>query len=94
MKEKGGATLLAVCKGKISEGLNFHDELGRLVIMIGIPFPSLNHPKVKLKKQFMNEEDFKSGDKWYKQEGMRAVNQAIGRVIRHSKDYGAILLLD
>jgi len=25
---------------------------------------------------------------------MRAVNQAIGRVIRHSKDYGMIFFLD
>lgn len=35
-----------------------------------------------------------SGNTWYQQQALRAVNQAIGRVIRHRKDYGAILLCD
>ena len=35
-----------------------------------------------------------SGSDWYKQQASRAVNQAVGRVIRHKHDYGAILLCD
>ena len=35
-----------------------------------------------------------SGDAWYRQSAFRAMNQAVGRCIRHAADYGAILLLD
>lgn len=35
-----------------------------------------------------------SGHQWYNQQASRAVNQAIGRVIRHRQDYGAIFLCD
>lgn len=35
-----------------------------------------------------------SGDAWYVQQAMRAVNQAIGRVIRHKDDFGAVILCE
>jgi len=35
-----------------------------------------------------------AGDAWYVQQAARAVNQAMGRVIRHRRDYGAIILAD
>ena len=35
-----------------------------------------------------------SGKDWYGQQATRAVNQAIGRVIRHVQDYGSIILVD
>ena len=35
-----------------------------------------------------------SGQEWYTQTAIRAVNQAIGRVIRHKMDWGGILLCD
>jgi Fanconi anemia group J protein len=31
--------LLAVCRGKVAEGLDFSDDAARMVIIIGIPFP-------------------------------------------------------
>eukprot|EP01043_Picozoa_sp_COSAG02_P037397 COSAG02_NODE_2802_length_8002_cov_11.765532_2_plen_131_part_00 len=35
-----GALLLAVCRGKVSEGLDFKAEKARAVFVVGIPFPS------------------------------------------------------
>ncbi|KAI8817649.1 helicase C-terminal domain-containing protein [Fimicolochytrium jonesii] len=98
-----GAVFFAVCRGKASEGLDFSDSKGRAVVVCGIPFPSHMDPKVKLKRQYLDEQhaDKKtpqiqtlSGSDWYKQQAARAVNQALGRVIRHKNDYGAILLCD
>ncbi|XP_028155975.1 regulator of telomere elongation helicase 1 homolog [Ostrinia furnacalis] len=94
-----GACFMAVCRGKVSEGLDFADMNGRAVIITGLPFPPLKDPRIILKKKYLEElrvhnKEFLSGDEWYSLEATRAVNQAIGRVIRHKNDYGAILLCD
>ncbi|PJF18139.1 DNA repair helicase (Rad3), partial [Paramicrosporidium saccamoebae] len=92
-----GSIFFAVCRGKVSEGLDFADRKGRAVIVTGIPYPPLKDPRVQLKRQYLNDlskEGSISGDEWYNQQAARAVNQAIGRVIRHRHDYGAILLFD
>ena len=118
-----GAVMLAVCRGKASEGIDFADAQGRGVLVTGLPYPPMQDPKVILKRRFLDdirsrlESERKSkvtdvgvkvladmglpagveplaGGQWYNQQAFRAVNQAIGRVIRHKNDYGVILLLD
>ena len=34
------------------------------------------------------------GSEWYRQDAYRALSQALGRCIRHCKDYGTIILMD
>lgn len=36
-----GAILCCVCRGKVSEGIDFADEMARAVVLIGIPFPAV-----------------------------------------------------
>ena len=106
-KRYKGGLLLSVCRGSCSEGMNFKDDMARLVIVIGIPYAMLYDPKVLLKKEFQDEfnkllyKDEKSrrlkkisGSEWYSQNAIKCVNQSLGRVIRHSNDYGAMILID
>lgn len=72
---------------------------GRAVIITGLPYPPFKDPKIVLKKKYLDENrtrdnEMLTGSDWYFLEASRAVNQAIGRVIRHKNDYGAILLCD
>uniref|UniRef100_A0A5K3EF13 Helicase ATP-binding domain-containing protein n=2 Tax=Mesocestoides corti TaxID=53468 RepID=A0A5K3EF13_MESCO len=158
-----GALALAVCRGKVSEGLDFTDDYGRLVIAIGIPFPAINNPQIEQKRSFNDtarvgqtaarcanptlarlsnhassrsplkaslasqncvaqevaaasrvewsnspskvpasparpppgaRQLVLSGSEWYEAQAYRALNQALGRCIRHRNDWGAIILVD
>lgn len=101
-----GGLFLCVFRGKLSEGVDFRDEQARAVVVVGIPFPNTRDVVVALKKQYQDavhkrvREDTTigplplTGEQWYSQQAFRALNQAIGRVIRHKEDFGAIVLLD
>ena len=91
----GGAILLAVCRGKMSEGMDFTDNQARAVFIFGIPYPSIYESDIQLKKEYndaMKKET--RGDEWYEAQAYRSLYQAIGRCIRHQRDYGAIFLID
>lgn len=99
VKTTRGAIFMAVLRGKVSEGLDFKDQNGRAVIVIGLPFPPYLDAKVVLKREYLEmtrtpQNQLQTGQEWYNIEATRAVNQAIGRVIRHKDDYGVILLCD
>ncbi|GJP76006.1 hypothetical protein CLOP_g6403 [Closterium sp. NIES-67] len=118
LEEEGskGAVLFAVCRGKVSEGIDFADNLSRAVVITGIPYAQQMSPQVVLKKEYLDErvtaqqhQLYKqpdaftansacispvSGAQWYTLDAIRAVNQAVGRVIRHRNDFGSIILLD
>lgn len=99
IREKKKATFLAVARGKMSEGLDFSDIFGRAVMVVGIPFAPRNDPKVQQKMLYLDAERIQrdglpSGSDWYVLDAIRTANQAMGRVIRHKYDYGAMLLCD
>ena len=90
----GGAMLLSVVGGKMSEGINFCDDLARVVIMVGLPYPNSRSAELQEKMAFLDLQGAGRGRQYYENLCMRAVNQSIGRAIRHRGDYASILLVD
>lgn len=106
-----GGLLFSVVGGKMSEGINFNDNLGRGVIMVGLPFPNSQSAEWRAKLEHVEKvaaENYSAseatsarsefaktaGREFYENACMRAVNQSIGRAIRHQQDYAVIVLLD
>lgn len=60
---------MGVCRGKLSEGIDFKDDYARCVIMVGIPNPSLNDSSVKMKQHYLDQVVIKykglNGWGWY-----------------------------
>lgn len=96
--QRKGAMLLAVVGGKLSEGLNFSDELARLVVLVGIPFPNLASPELRERMKYVSKlaakngkspaEAKNAGNELYENLAMRAVNQSIGELsFTHIDDF-------
>ena len=99
VKSGRGSIIFAVCRGKVSEGMNFADANARGVVVIGIPFPSFRERKVQLKREYNDKQraagkEILPGEAWYSQQAFRALNQAVGRCLRHREDYGSIFMVD
>jgi Fanconi anemia group J protein len=99
--ETGRCIMLAVFRGKMSEGISFNDENARGVICVGIPFPNAFDRSIKAKKNYNDEQrrlkgrtNVLPGNEWYSQQAYRAIAQALGRCIRHAADYGTVILMD
>eukprot|EP01105_Mastigella_eilhardi_P001189 TRINITY_DN1147_c3_g1_i2.p1 TRINITY_DN1147_c3_g1~~TRINITY_DN1147_c3_g1_i2.p1 ORF type:complete len:736 (-),score=115.27 TRINITY_DN1147_c3_g1_i2:335-2422(-) len=89
-----GALLCAVVGGKMSEGINFSDGLARCVVVVGMPYPNPQDPVLVEKMCFLETLSRGSGTAHYEELCMKAVNQSIGRAIRHAQDYAVIVLID
>ncbi|EHB05252.1 Putative ATP-dependent RNA helicase DDX11-like protein [Heterocephalus glaber] len=88
-----GALLLAVVGGKMSEGINFSDDLGRCVVMVGMPYPSIRAPELQEKMAYLDQRlpgtpgQVPPGKALVENLCMKAVNQSVG-------EPGAVLALD
>ena len=84
----------------MSEGINFSDDMGRCVVVVGLPFANPSDPVLQEKMRYLDSTLEKGpdgqspGQQYYTNRCMKSVNQAIGRAIRHIGDYATILLLD
>lgn len=107
---KSGAILFSVVGGKLSEGINFSDDLARCVVVVGLPFPDTRDLILQEKVKYLKDQQEKLSNSSSISKHlsnsvtenvnlpevmcMKAVNQAIGRSIRHIKDFSSIVLVD
>ncbi|CAH0595114.1 unnamed protein product [Chrysodeixis includens] len=93
-----GALLFAVYRGKVSEGMDFKDHQARAVICVGIPYPNTFDcavdSKMKYNDKYVSDRQLLTGKEWLRVQAYRALNQAVGRCVRHRGDWGAVLLVD
>lgn len=82
--------LFAVVGAKLSEGLNFTDDLARAVIIVGLPFANLASAELRERMNYVNRLEQQrgqgpkktgvkdAGTELYENMCMNAVNQSIG----------------
>lgn len=82
--------LFAVIGAKLSEGLNFADDLARGVVIVGLPFANLGSPELQERMKYVKRLEAQRGPvtkekgqknaaaELYENMCMNAVNQSIG----------------
>jgi len=93
-KTNNGAILLAVFRGRNSEGSNFPYEEARGIFNVGLPYADYKDPFVKAQIEYLNRKKPRLGNLWYIMDAFRAANQALGRGIRHRDDWCHFYLMD
>ncbi|CAF0786179.1 unnamed protein product [Adineta ricciae] len=101
IKNGPGGLLFSIVGGKMSEGINFSDELARCVCVVGMPYPNIGSAEIIEKMRYLDSMKVKSstsgdntGRAYYENTCWKAINQSIGRAIRHRGDYACLLLID
>ncbi|OAL65512.1 hypothetical protein A7C99_2609 [Trichophyton rubrum] len=74
-----GGLLLSVMGGKLSEGINFSDALGRGVIVVGLPFPNTRNVIWQAKLQHVEKKAYELADSSRSEDERRACGKAASR---------------
>ena len=94
--EQGGkAVLVTYIWGTLSEGVDFRDNRGRTVIVVGVGYPALNDRIKAVESAY--DTIFGCGEGWefaVQVPTIRKVRQAMGRVVRSPEDFGVRILMD
>ena len=104
IKAGTGGLLFSIVGGKMSEGINFSDELARCVCIVGLPYPNIGSAEMIEKMRYLDTMKLPSsstaaaaenaGRAYYENTCWKAINQSIGRAIRHRGDYATLVLID
>ncbi|CAF1068141.1 unnamed protein product [Rotaria magnacalcarata] len=89
-----GAVLLSVARGKVSEGVDFDNHLGRCVIMFGIPYVYTQSRILQARLDYLRENFQIRENDFLTFDAMRHAAQCVGRVLRGKSDYGIMIFAD
>jgi chromosome transmission fidelity protein 1 len=64
------------------------------VVVVGMPYPDTRDVVLQEKMKFADTKHNGGGKEYYESLCMKAVNQSIGRAIRHINDYAIVVLID
>ena len=94
--KKKNSIIFAVMGGKLSEGINFNDDLCRILIIIGMPYSNIKSIEIREKMKYHEKISKEKGyeNDYYENSCIKNINQTIGRCIRHYNDYSIIILTD
>jgi DNA excision repair protein ERCC-2 len=91
----GGALLLGVMGGSLSEGLDYRDNLLRTVMVVGLPLAPPTIDVIALRDYSKRKWGPLKGDEYaYDYPAVNRMLQAAGRSIRSETDRSVVLLLD
>ena len=84
-QDRRGALLLAIVGGKVSEGINFSDGMGRCVVMVGLPYPNPSDVELTERVKYIDRmgKSTTGGREYYENLCMKAVNQSVGEFSNH-----------
>ncbi len=94
-RSKKHAVLFSYLWGTLSEGVDYPDDLGRVVVIVGVGYPALSGERQAIISAY--ETVHGEGMGWrYAVEipTIRRIRQAMGRIIRSPRDYGVRVLID
>ncbi|XP_034940132.1 general transcription and DNA repair factor IIH helicase subunit XPD [Chelonus insularis] len=89
-----GAVLLSVARGKVSEGVDFDNHLGRAVLMFGIPYVYTQSRILKARLEYLRDQFQIKENDFLTFDAMRHAAQCVGRAIRGKTDYGIMVFAD
>lgn len=94
-KGMGGAVLLGVMGGSLSEGVDYRDNLLSGVLVVGLPLAPPSLEVKALRNYFRNKFGFQLGDDYsYNYPAMNKILQAAGRSIRSETDRAVVVLME
>ena len=94
-KQMGGSALFGVLSGKLSEGVDYSENILSALVCVGLPFPPPSAKQDALLEYYSKKYDRNRAWKYASlQPAVNSILQALGRPIRKKEDRAIVILLE